>query len=203
MLASVLTGFVVSIGLIVAIGAQNAWVLARSLSSDHRWVLALVCAGVDAVLIVVGVFGLDKVQQLLPALVPVLTALGVGLLLWLAAQSLWRAWQGTSVLVASPAAAGAAGAWTLAGQALAISVLNPHVYLDTVVLIGSVGAQQPFPALFAVGAATASLLWFSALAGLGRYLQQRLRSAWHWRCFDAAIGVVMILVAVSLLRESI
>lgn len=198
MLASFFTGFAVSIGLIVAIGAQNAWVLSRSLRGEHRWVLALVCAGVDAILIVTGVFGLDRVQRLLPALVPVLTWLGVGLLLYLAAQSLLRAWQGTSVLVASSTVA-ATGAWVLAGQALAISLLNPHVYLDTVVLIGSVGAQQPAPGWYALGAALASLSWFSALAGLGRYLQQWLRSPWHWRCFDAVIGGVMVLVAVSLL----
>ncbi|MFG1496205.1 LysE family transporter [Saccharospirillum sp. HFRX-1] len=198
MLSSLMTGFAVSLGLIVAIGAQNAWVLSRSLRGEHRLVLALVCAGVDAVLIVTGVFGLDSVQRLVPALVPVLTWLGVGLLLYLAAQSLLRAWQGNSGLLAGPAVS-ATGAWTLAGQALAISLLNPHVYLDTVVLIGSVGAQQPAPGWYALGAALASLFWFSALAGLGRYLQQWLRSPWHWRCFDAVIGLVMVAVAVSLL----
>ncbi|PTY35899.1 hypothetical protein BGP77_00800 [Saccharospirillum sp. MSK14-1] len=197
MLSSIMTGFAVSLGLIVAIGAQNAWVLSRSLRGEHRWVLALVCAGVDAVLIVTGVFGLESVQRLVPALVPVLTWLGVGLLLYLAAQSLLRAWQGSSVLQAGPAAS-AVGAWTLAGQALAISLLNPHVYLDTVVLIGSVGAQQTSPGLYALGASLASLCWFTALAGSGRYLQQWLRSPWHWRCFDAVIGGVMVLVAVSL-----
>lgn len=197
MLVSMMTGFAVSLGLIVAIGAQNAWVLSRSLGGEHRLVLALVCAGVDAVLIVSGVFGLDRVQRLVPALVPVLTWLGVALLLYLAAQSLLRAWQGSSVLLAGPAAA-ATGAWALAGQALAISLLNPHVYLDTVVLIGSVGAQQPAPGFYALGAALASLCWFSALVGLGRYLQQWLRSPWHWRCFDALIGLVMVMVAVSL-----
>lgn len=197
MLPSVLTGFAVSLGLIVAIGAQNAWVLSRSLRGEHRLVIALVCAGVDAVLIATGVFALDRVQLWLPGLVPVLTWLGVGLLLFLASQSFRRAWQGSSGLEASQTGR-VQSRWAVAGQALAISLLNPHVYLDTVVLIGSVGAQQPSPGFYVLGAATASLVWFSVLAGLGRYLQLWLRSAWHWRCFDAGIGVVMVVVAWSL-----
>lgn len=194
---SLLTGFAVAIGLIVAIGAQNAWVLSRSVRGEHPVVIAAVCAGLDAVLISLGVFGLDRVQGMVPGLVPVLTWLGIALLVVLAAQSFRRAWSGSSGLVAADGGS-SASAWSLAGQALAISLINPHVYLDTVVLIGSVGAQQPQPALYALGASLGSATWFASLAGLGRRLQRWLRSPLHWRCFDAGIGAVMLAVAASL-----
>ncbi|GGX41137.1 LysE/ArgO family amino acid transporter [Saccharospirillum salsuginis] len=194
---SFLTGFGVAIGLIVAIGAQNAWVLSKSLRGEHPAVIAVVCFSIDAVLITLGVFGLSTVQAWIPGLVPLLTWLGVGLLCWLAAQSYWRAWQGNGGLQAAEEG-GRGSAWRMAGQAMVISLVNPHVYLDTVVLIGSVGAQQAVPAYYALGASLASVVWFSSLAGLGRHLGGWLRSPLHWRVFDAGIGSVMLLVAVSL-----
>lgn len=194
---SFLTGFGVAIGLIVAIGAQNAWVLSKSLRGEHPAVIAVVCFTIDAALITLGVFGLNTVQAWLPGLVPLLTWLGIALLCWLAAQSFWRAWQGTGGLLA--AGAGERGsAWRLAGQAMVISLVNPHVYLDTVVLVGSVGAQQTQPGLYAIGASLASVVWFSGLAGLGRSLGGWLSSPLHWRVFDALIGLVMVTVAITL-----
>lgn len=196
-MGSFLTGFGVAIGLIVAIGAQNAWVLSKSLRGEHPAVIAVVCFSIDAVLITLGVYGLSRVQAVLPGLVPVLTWMGVGLLCWMAAQSYWRAWQGSAGLQAVGSMS-QQSAYRAAGQALLISILNPHVYLDTVVLIGSVGAQQAEPALYTVGAVIASVVWFSSLAGLGRRLRGWLSSPLHWRVFDAGIGSVMVVVAVSL-----
>jgi L-lysine exporter family protein LysE/ArgO len=190
-------GFGLSFGLIIAIGAQNAWVLNKSMRGDSPVVVALVCCTVDALLITLGVYGIDWVQQRLPALVPVMTWFGISLLCWLAAQALWRAWQGTSGLLAAGSAA-LAGRWQVAGQAMAISLLNPHVYLDTVVLVGSVGAQQSHPSSFVIGAAIASILWFFSLTGFGRYLGPKMKSPAAWRWFDTLIGGIMILVAVSL-----
>ncbi|MHA7879021.1 MAG: LysE/ArgO family amino acid transporter [Saccharospirillum sp.] len=198
MLLSFVTGFGIAIGLIVAIGAQNAWVLSKSMRGEHPWIIATVCCSIDAVLITLGVYSIDRLQQWIPALVPVMTWLGVLLLCWLAGQAFWRAWWGTSGLVIT-AQGSLANGWQLAGQAMAISLLNPHVYLDTVVLIGSVGAQQAMPASFVVGAAMASTVWFFSLSGFGRYLSPKLQSVRAWRVFDAVIGVIMVLVATSLL----
>lgn len=197
MVGSFFTGFGISIGLIVAIGAQNAWVLNKSMRGEHPAVVALVCCTIDALLITLGVYSVDWVQQRIPALVPVLTWLGISLLCWLAAQAFWRVWQGSEGLRVAVAGA-AVTKWQVAGQAMAISLLNPHVYLDTVVLVGSVGAQQSYPGYFVVGAAAASATWFFSLTGFGRYLGPKLRSPTAWRWFDATVGGVMVLVAVSL-----
>lgn len=197
MVASFVTGFGISIGLIVAIGAQNAWVLNKSMRGEHPAVVALVCCCIDALLITLGVYSVDWVQQKIPALVPVLTWLGISLLCWLAAQAFWRVWQGSQGLLVTGATSGVSK-WQVAGQAMAISLLNPHVYLDTVVLVGSVGAQQSDPGYFVIGAAAASTAWFFGLTGFGRYLGPRLTSPTAWRWFDATVGSVMVLVAMSL-----
>ncbi|WP_028669265.1 LysE/ArgO family amino acid transporter [Saccharospirillum impatiens] len=197
MIGSLITGFGISIGLIVAIGAQNAWVLNKSMRGEHPATVALVCCTIDALLITLGVYSVDRVQQQIPALVPVLTWLGIGLLCWLAAQAFWRVWHGSAGLVVIGAASGVSR-WQVAGQAVAISLLNPHVYLDTVVLVGSVGAQQSNPGYFILGAALASTTWFFGLTGFGRYLGPKLSSPRAWRWFDASVGSVMVLVAVSL-----
>ncbi|MFY0666291.1 MAG: LysE family transporter [Natronospirillum sp.] len=197
MLLSLLTGFVVALGLIVAIGAQNAWVLSQSMRGGHRGVIAAVCILCDAVLIVLGVYGIHQVQAWLPSLVPVLTALGVALLLWLAWQAARRAWLGTSGLQAV-ITADAGSRWKTAGTAMGITLLNPHVYLDTVVLIGSVGAQQTMPLWFTVGACLASFAWFSALTGFAPRLARWLSSPARWRAFDAGMATLLLVVAVSL-----
>lgn len=196
-MVSFFTGFGVALGLIVAIGAQNAWVMSKSMRGEHPAVIAVVCFSIDAALITLGVYGLGTIQRLVPPLVPVLTWLGVLLLGWLAMQAYWRAWHGTGGLRAE-GNTGAASAWRLAGQAAAISLLNPHVYLDTVVLVGSVGVQQAQPLLFVAGATLASVTWFSLLAGLSRRLGGWLSSPAHWRWFDGIIGTLMAAVAVSL-----
>ncbi|WP_218563962.1 LysE/ArgO family amino acid transporter [Marinospirillum perlucidum] len=198
MLISFFTGLGVALGLIVAIGAQNAWVLNKSMRGEHPWVLAVVCSSLDAILVSLGVFSMEAIQAWMPALVPIMTFLGIALLLYLAIQAFWRAWQGSAGLVAETSGA-SVSAWHLALQALMISLLNPHVYLDTVVLIGSVGARQESAVWFVVGAGLASALWFSALTFLGRYLGPRLQSVRAWRIFDTLIGSIMLLVAASLL----
>ncbi|SFX55591.1 LysE/ArgO family amino acid transporter [Marinospirillum alkaliphilum] len=196
-ITALLTGYLVTISLIVAIGAQNAWVMGKSMRGEHPAVIAAVCITLDTLLIALGVFGLAQVQSLLPELVPVLTWLGVLLLLWLASQSLLRAWQGSGGLVASSGPSGAS-ALQLAGQAALISLINPHVYLDTLVLIGSVGAQQADPFAFVVGAAAASASWFTLLTRGSRHLASWLKSPAHWRVFDLVMGLLLVVIALSL-----
>ncbi|TGG96066.1 lysine transporter LysE [Natronospirillum operosum] len=193
-----LTGFGIALGLIVAIGAQNAWVLNKSMRGEHPAIIAAVCFSIDATLISIGTFSIDAIQQRVPALVPVMTLLGVLLLTFLAMQAFWRAWQGGGRLQPT-AATRAASRWKTAGQAAAISLLNPHVYLDTLVLVGSVGAQQTAPLVFVLGAALGSAVWFFSLAFCGQLLGPRLQSQRAWRIFDCLIGLIMMLVAVSLL----
>lgn len=194
---SLLTGFGVALGLIVSIGAQNAWVMSKSLRGEHPAAIAVVCFSIDAALITLGVYGLGALQSFLPLLVPVLTWLGVLLLCWLAAQAYWRAWQGSGGLQTAVAGSDVS-AWRVAGQAMVISLVNPHVYLDTVVLVGSVGVQQAQPGLFVLGASLASVIWFSSLTGLSHRLGHLLSSPARWRWFDGLMGTIMVVVAVSL-----
>ncbi|WP_221801717.1 LysE/ArgO family amino acid transporter [Oceanobacter mangrovi] len=192
-----LTGFAVTMGLIVAIGAQNAWVLQKSLRGENPWTIASVCIALDVVLVSAGVFGLDYIQGRIPGLVPILTWMGVGLLLWLAAQAFGRAWQGGDTLVAAGPST-PVSPWRSAGQVMALSLINPHVYLDTVVLIGSVGAQQTHPGVFVVGAGLGSALWFITLVSGAKKLRPYLTSARHWQILDSATGSVLLLVALSI-----
>lgn len=202
MTPSLLTGFGISLGLIVAIGAQNAWVLNKSIRREHPWVVAAICASIDATLITLGVYSIESLQQQLPRLIPAMTWLGVALLCWLGGQAFKRAWQGNGGLLTSQQR-GPHSVWKIAGQAAAISLLNPHVYLDTVVLIGSVGVQQSNPTAFVVGAGSASILWFFSLAAFGRLLGPKLQSPRAWRIFDTLIGIIMLLVALSLVSTAI
>ncbi|ASP38089.1 lysine transporter LysE [Bacterioplanes sanyensis] len=198
-LSPLVTGFAVTISLIVAVGAQNTWVLNKALRNQHPWTIAAVCIAIDISLMSVGVFTLDFIQQVIPGLVPVLTWMGIGLLIYLALQAFFRAWQGDGDGLATASVMPTGSAWRMAGQALAISLINPHVYLDTVILIGSVGAQQSQPVLFILGAGLASATWFCSLVAGAKKLRPYLTSAHHWRVMDTITGSVLLLVAMSLL----
>lgn len=195
------TGFVVALGLIVAIGAQNAWVLSQSMRGQHRAVIAMVCIVCDSVLITLGVYSVHHLREWLPSLVPVLTWAGVALLLWLAWNAAQRAIKGTGGLKADPEVR-IQSAWQIGLTALAITLLNPHVYLDTVVLIGSVGSSQTNKLAFVMGACLASLTWFSLLTGLAPKLAKILRSPKHWRIFDGGMAALLSIVALSLIPFS-
>ena len=141
---SFFTGFSVGLSLIVAIGGQNIWVLSQSMAGANRLVIATVCIVCDALLIVAGVSSIATLQQWIPPLVPLLTVAGVLLLLYLAYGAAKRAWQGNSGLQTDVQVQLQSTGKT-ALTALAITLLNPHVYLDTVVLLGSLGNAQPSP----------------------------------------------------------
>lgn len=194
---SFFTGFTVGLSLIVAIGAQNIWVLSQSMAGANRLVIALVCILCDAALIVTGVYSVQLIQQWVPPLVPLLTWAGVAMLLWLAFGAAQRAWRGQGALHSSSAVK--VQSWQkTALTALAITLLNPHVYLDTVVLIGSVGSMQAQPFWFTVGACLASLCWFSALTGLAPKLKVWLSSPLRWRLFDGLVALVLSGIALKL-----
>lgn len=196
------TGFALGLTLIVAIGAQNAFVLRQGLRREHVGSIVAFCACSDALLIAAGVSGLGALVGERPALSQAMAAAGVIFLAWYGLKALRRARRPAALQPASGGGLTRAGALA---QAAAFTLLNPHVYLDTVLLVGSVGAQWPAglrPA-FVAGAASASLLWFTAL-GYGA----RLAAPWFarpraWQWLDALIGVTMLGLALLLVPAAL
>lgn len=190
-------GFGMGASLIMMIGAQNAFVLQKGLQGQHRLPIALSCAMSDAILITLGVAGAGALILAHPTLLEVARWGGVAFLLWYGWAALRRAWQGESLLVGDGTRDGLKTALL---ATFAVTWLNPHVYLDTVLLIGSLGAQQAVPGAYALGAASASLLWFLGLALGAAWLAPWLARPATWRLIDLAVAAMMLAVAVQLLR---
>ncbi|MBD8705225.1 MULTISPECIES: LysE/ArgO family amino acid transporter [unclassified Pseudomonas] len=197
---SYLNGLLVSLGLIMAIGTQNAYVLAQSLRREHHLSVALLCIVCDAVLVAAGVFGLANVLAHNPTLLAVARWGGVVFLLWYGAMALRRALSPQSL--AQGDADGQRSRRAVLLTALAVTLLNPHVYLDTVLLIGSLGAQQAVPGAYVAGAASASVLWFSTLAIGAAWLAPWLARPTTWRLLDLMVAVMMFSVALQLIRTA-
>lgn len=196
-------GLLLSLGLIVAIGAQNAFVLRQGLRREHVGSVVLFCALADAILITAGVLGMAQALGRHPALAQGMALAGAAFLAWYGWQALRRASR-ASQLTASPAGTGLSHRAALA-QAAAFTLLNPHVYLDTVLLVGSIGAQQPtgLQAWFVAGASVASLGWFSALGFGARWLAPLFAKPRAWQVLDALIGTTMWLLAALLVRHAL
>jgi L-lysine exporter family protein LysE/ArgO len=193
--ASVTQGFALSLSLIVAIGAQNAFVLRQGLRREHVGPLVLACAGSDALLMAIGVAGLARLTSDRPWLTQALAAAGVVFLTLYGLRALWRAAQRQQLSVAEGAALSLRAAML---QLAGFTLLNPHVYLDTVMLVGAVGAQQgsaAAQAAFVGGAAAASLIWFAALGYGARWLAPLFRQPRAWQALDLLIGVGMLWMA--------
>jgi L-lysine exporter family protein LysE/ArgO len=195
-LASSFAGFSFSIALIVAIGAQNAFVLRQGLRREHVPVVVAVCAASDAALIAVGVAGLGAVVADRPALLSVIRWGGAAFLLCYAALAARRAVRPGGL---TPADRPPATLRTTILTCLAFTYLNPHVYLDTVLLLGGVAARDPHRWWFGAGAVLASAAWFTTLGFAARRLAPVLAKPAAWRAVDAVIAVVMTALAVSLL----
>lgn len=193
-----ITGLLVTLSLIVAIGAQNLWVLQKSLRHENPKTIALVGIGLDIVLMTIGVFGVNYVQQKIPDFVPVMTWLGILLLISLAIQAMVRALHAEDEHHLALDGVPQVSPWRSAGELMALSLLNPHVYLDTIVLIGSVGARQSNPWLFLAGASLASTIWFSLLVFGSMRLRPWLTSPARWRVLDLTTALILLLVAASL-----
>ncbi|HDY98473.1 MAG TPA: amino acid transporter [Pseudomonas sabulinigri] len=197
---SYINGLLVSAGLIMAIGAQNAFILAQGLRREHHISAALICMSCDAILIMAGTFGLAALLQSHPLAMEITRWAGVGFLSLYALQALRRA---LSPQVMSAGEQPKRSHRAVLLSTLAVTLLNPHVYLDTMVLIGSVGAQNPLPLIFALGAASASILWFSLLALGSAKLAPMLSRPVTWRCIDLAVAAMMLAVAWSLARPAL
>lgn len=200
LLAHVLPGYLLGLSLIVAIGAQNAFVLRQGLRGDHVWAVTLTCAFSDALLILAGVEGLARVQAALPAIVPVMRYAGAAFLLAYAVRALRSALRPGAAL--SPAAGGGPGLAATLATCLALTWLNPHVYLDTVLLIGSVAAGHGEGRhLFAAGAIAASFSFFLALGHGARLLRPLFARPGTWQALDAVIAVTMAALGMGLLIQ--
>ncbi|MFT6529773.1 MAG: L-lysine exporter family protein LysE/ArgO [Psychrosphaera sp.] len=193
---SFLSGMMLGLSLIIAIGAQNIWILSQCMAGANRLVIALVCIVCDSSLIFLGVFAATELKQWLPALLPWFTWGGILMLLYLAYGSLARAIKGTSGLKLTETIR--TNWWHTALAALGISLLNPHVYADTVFLLGSIGAVQPSPLQFAFGASLGSIIWFASLVFFSPKLRNILSSPFRWRVFDSIIALVLCFVALQL-----
>ncbi|ARD41179.1 LysE/ArgO family amino acid transporter [Actinomyces gaoshouyii] len=190
-LAPALAGLGTGLGLIVAIGAQNAWVLRQGVRREHIGLVILICALSDAILIAVGTGAVRVVSSLAPWVLEALRWGGVAYLVLFAINSFRSALRPGALEEAV-----SRGAGSVAITTLALTWLNPHVYLDTVLMLGTVANHfGPDRWWAAAGAIAASVIWFTGL-GLGaRALSGLLASPRTWRIVDALVGVVMLLVA--------
>ena len=197
MIYAIASGFLTSLSLILAIGAQNAFVLRQGLIGQHVFWLCLFCGASDAILITIGVFGFGVISEHLPGVTRYLTLLGAAFLLVYGFLRLRAAWLGTYELGFEPSAGSLSRTIILAA---AFTWLNPHVYLDTVALIGAVstGFAGVEKLVFAVGAVSASFFFFFTLGFGARLLAPVMQSPHAWRILDLVIGIVMCWLAIAL-----
>lgn len=196
--APFLSGFLLGLSLIVAIGAQNAFILRQGLLRQHVFVLCLICATSDAMLIAAGVAGLGTLVSSSPALIKAVTAGGAAFLFAYAAIAFRRAWRPQALHAAGN---GRTDLRAAVAACLAFTFLNPHVYLDTVLLLGSLSSQYDGAGRLAYGAGAviASFVWFFGLGYGARLLQPVFARPAAWRVLDILIGLVMAAIGASLL----
>lgn len=193
------TGMSIGLGLIVAIGAQNAFVLRQGLRNEHVFAVCLACALSDAVLIAIGVTGFRQMARVLPWLDPVMRYGGAAFLIWYGAKSLYSALRSSGALSAGEGISPGFGKTML--TCLALTWLNPHVYLDTVVFLGTISTRFPGQQVaFASGAATGSFLFFFSLGYGATWLRPLFSRPAAWRALEAVIAIVMWLIAANLLN---
>jgi len=197
--SSFIAGFGLMLGLIIAIGAQNAFVLRQGLRREHVAPVILFCAGADTLLVVIGVFGMAQVFDRAPMLAPLLT-LGGAVFLFGYALVAWRRALKPKALHADRGNGARVPLAKVLLQTAAFTLLNPHVYIDTVLLVGSVGARQPGIAqgAFVVGTALASVGWFATIGIGARLLAPVFAKPAAWRWLDAMVGSLMFVLAVVL-----
>lgn len=195
-------GFLLGSQLILAIGAQNAFVLRQGLRREHVFAVCATCALSDAVLIALGVTSFEAMSERFPAVAPAFVVGGAAFLIWYGAQHLRAAWRGGGALDPSGRAAGSLRA--ALGTCLALTWLNPHVYLDTVIFVGAVSTRFPgAEAAFGVGATAASVLFFFALGYGARLLSPVFARPRAWQILDGVIAVTMWALAAKLLLSDV
>ena len=200
MFSAALAGFALGLSLILAIGAQNAFVLRQGLKGAHVFAVCLTCALSDALLIVVGIVGFAAVSEILPGITPVMRWGGAAFLVVYGALS-FRAALGPAAAL-EPAGAATGSLSRALATCLALTWLNPHVYLDTVVLLGSVSAGYEGARLaFGAGAVTASFTFFFALGYGARLLRPVFAKPAAWRVLEVVVGLTMWAIAIKLMLD--
>ena len=187
-------------GLIIAIGSQNAFVLRQGLKRQHHLAIATLCAFIDMALIAVGGLGVGTMIATSPQLADGATVFGALFVGAYGVLALRRALKGEHMATSDSQASGQSLAAAVA-TALGFSLLNPHVYLDTVVLLGSISGQYAWGVRvwFLAGAMTASVVWFYALALAAAKLAPLFRKPGTWKALDFAIATIMFWIAASLI----
>ncbi|MDJ0392982.1 LysE/ArgO family amino acid transporter [Rhodococcus sp. G-MC3] len=200
--AAPLAGFAFGLSLIVAIGAQNAFVLRQGLARRHVLAVVGVCAVSDLILITAGVAGAGLLTNVAPGLVKIAFWGGALFLVLYAAVSARRAFRPASLTPNDDVGPTRLG--TAVVTAMALTWLNPHVYLDTVFLLGSVAATYEAARVwFGVGAAAASVVWFSALGYGARLLRPAFSKPSAWRVLDGAIAAFMLALGIGLAAQAV
>lgn len=195
-----LQGFGIGAGLIIAIGAQNAHVLRTGLRGHHVALTVGACIAVDVLAIAAGVAGMGALIQQHAVLLALARWGGVAFLAWYGLGAALRALRSDAVLATATMGSPAPAPRAALAAVLAVSLLNPHMYLDTVVLLGALGGQQP-PDLqwwFAAGAALSSTLWFLSIGYGARLLAPWFARPLAWRCLDGLVAAVMWSLALAL-----
>ncbi len=200
LLSAAIAGFMAGAGLIIAIGAQNAFVLRQGLLQRHVGLVVATCTLGDISLILCGIAGIGAVVQRWPILLDGFRFGGAAFLLWYGLLAARRAWIGGDALNTGAGEAERGWKATLAA-CLAFTFLNPHVYLDTMILLGSLSTRYPGATrwAFALGACLASLVWFCALGFGARLLQPLFRKPVAWRVLDGVVAIFMLSLCVLLL----
>ncbi|MFM5592466.1 L-lysine exporter [Aeromonas veronii] len=198
MLATTLQGFTIGLAMIIPIGAQNAFVLSRGIHRNHHLLTATLCSFCDLTLIAIGVFGGANLLAASPFGMALLTWGGVLFLGWFGGRSLLSAWRGKGEGLADSAQQ--MGAKSVLAMTLGVTLLNPHVYLDTLMLLGSLGSQvsESLRPAFAAGAMLASLVWFYSLALGAAALAPWLARGRVQQGIDLLVGIIMLSLAVQL-----
>ena len=195
--AHYLAGLSSGLALIIAIGAQNAFVLRQGLRREHLLPIVLICACADLTLIAAGIAGLGLMIERYPALLTLARYGGAAFLLLYGLSAARRAWSGETLTVAENSGVSLFAAVT---TCLALTFLNPHVYLDPVVLLGALANQHGVTGRwwFGLGAASASFIWFFALAYGARLLTPFFQQKRAWQLLDSGVAIVMVTLACGL-----
>jgi L-lysine exporter family protein LysE/ArgO len=193
---AILPGLLTGFSLIIAIGAQNAFVIRQGLRREHVLLIVLICAISDAALILVGTGGLGRIIQGNQIALEIIRWFGVAYLTWFGLRSLRSAFKSQSLQVGEVLQARAGD---VARSALALTFLNPHVYLDTVILLGSVANQfESDRWFFALGACLASIIWFTTIGFGARSASRFMSKPIFWKILDSIIALVMFSIAITL-----
>jgi L-lysine exporter family protein LysE/ArgO len=193
---ALIPGFLTGLSLIVAIGAQNAFVIRQGLLRSHVPLVVAVCSISDALLIYLGTGGLGKIVQSNPDLLALIRWFGVCYLTWFGIKSLRSAFKENQLLAKGQAES----SWkTILASVLTLTYLNPHVYLDTVIFVGSIANQFDSDRwIFALGASMASVVWFSAIGFGARAASHLMSKPTFWKILDLSISIVMFSIAITL-----